>query len=300
MIWRAALLALMAVPAQALDLEMPSAARLTAERNTVPDRFAAPTGVFSDGIVPTVPVEGEVQRTAYRLTTAGLTPLQVMRPVRDQIEAAGYSIVLDCEATTCGGYDFRFAVEVLPGPNMYVDIRNYHALTAVKGSAASPAEVVFVLTSSASSSSYVQVIHAKTLGRTVVVPPANGAPDDFGARFLAQGHFVLSGLDFESGTSTLGPGPFGALADLAAFLDAQPEQRIALVGHTDSVGGLAPNIALSKRRAQSVRERLISKYGIAGARLDAEGMGYLAPIASNLSPEGRDANRRVEAILLTQ
>ena len=40
-------------------------------------------------------------------------------------------------------------------------------------------------------------------------------------------------------------------------------------------------------------------YGIDPARVQAEGMGYLAPIASNLSPAGREANRRVEAILLS-
>jgi outer membrane protein OmpA-like peptidoglycan-associated protein len=71
-----------------------------------------------------------------------------------------------------------------------------------------------------------------------------------------------------------------------------------LVGHTDSVGGLSGNIALSKRRAQSVRQRLIDTHGVDPSRLDAEGMGYLSPAASHLTPEGREANRRVEVIVL--
>jgi OOP family OmpA-OmpF porin len=74
--------------------------------------------------------------------------------------------------------------------------------------------------------------------------------------------------------------------------------RVALVGHTDATGSLDANIALSRKRAASVKDRLVRAYGIAVSRLDAEGMGYLAPIASNLTQAGRDANRRVEAVLL--
>ena len=73
---------------------------------------------------------------------------------------------------------------------------------------------------------------------------------------------------------------------------------MVLVGHTDSVGLLEPNIALSRSRAESVRQRLINQYGVPEDRIDAHGMGYLAPIATNLTAQGREANRRVEAVLL--
>ena len=48
-----------------------------------------------------------------------------------------------------------------------------------------------------------------------------------------------------------------------------------------------------------MRQRLIDRYQIDPARLEGEGMGYLAPVGSNLTPEGREANRRVEAVLLS-
>ena len=89
-----------------------------------------------------------------------------------------------------------------------------------------------------------------------------------------------------------------SLQALAAFLRADPARRVTLVGHTDTVGALDRNIALSKRRAASVLERLVSAHGVPRAQIAAEGMGYLAPIASNLTPEGREANRRVEVVLL--
>ncbi|MEM9637507.1 MAG: OmpA family protein, partial [Pseudomonadota bacterium] len=130
-------------------------------------------------------------------------------------------------------------------------------------------------------------------------PPDRPAePSDPETGLLQRGFVVLRDLDFDTGTTALGPGPFTSLDRLAELLQARPELRIALVGHTDTVGGLAPNVTLSRERAQAVRTRLIDQYRIDPDRLEAEGMGYLAPVASNQTPEGRDQNRRVEAILL--
>ena len=111
---------------------------------------------------------------------------------------------------------------------------------------------------------------------------------------------MLGGLDFESGTSTLGAGPFEALSQLAQILQAQPDLRIALVGHTDNVGSLEGNIALSQGRAEAVRQYLVAQYRIEPARLEVRGIGYLSPLASNMSQEGREANRRVEAVVLAE
>lgn len=68
------------------------------------------------------------------------------------------------------------------------------------------------------------------------------------------------------------------------------------MGHTDNVGQLAPNMDLSKRRADAVMKVSATKYRMASSRLDAEGVGPLAPVASNASEEGRAKNRRVELV----
>ena len=70
------------------------------------------------------------------------------------------------------------------------------------------------------------------------------------------------------------------------------------MGHTDNVGSLDANIALSRSRAEAVRARLIEAHGVDGARIEARGIGYLAPAAANDTAEGRETNRRVEAVLL--
>ncbi|WP_298921671.1 OmpA family protein [uncultured Roseobacter sp.] len=292
----------------ALEVVMPAGARQTVERATRLDSFDAPIGAFADGIVPSRVLEGSVTRRAWRIGTAGLTVLQVLAPLRAQLENQGYSVAFECAANSCGGFDFRFNIEVLPGPNMYVNIGSYRYLTAFKGPSDNPTEAVAILASVTSDSAYLQVIEA-IAGGNIVVPEQREPPRDaltttqpatadqpFG--LLETGYVILRDLDFTSGTSNLGPGPFASLDRLAEILSDNAELRIALVGHTDTVGGLEPNITLSRQRARAVRAHLIEKYGIAPNRLDAEGMGYLSPVASNRTAEGRNENRRVEAILL--
>lgn len=295
----------LASPAAALELSLPAAARLTAERNTGPDRYSAPAGIFRNGQVVTLEVEGDVRRAAWRLSQQGLTPLQLIRPLRRQLVDAGFEILLDCAAPTCGGFDFRFATETLPGPNMYVNIRAYHFITAVRPSVTAPQEVLTILASTAANSAYIQVIRAGEVSEDEVmtdapvpISPTAQVENDLGNRLIQQGHAVLRDLEFETGASDLSDGSYVSLQTLAEVLEARPDLRVALVGHTDSVGGLDGNIALSQRRAQSVRRRMIDGYGIDGARMEAEGMGYLSPIASNLEETGREQNRRVEVIVL--
>ncbi len=289
----------------AVDLGLPPAAQMTVERATELDSFAAPIGVFAAGEVPVHILEGAVTRRAWRIGTGGLTPLQVVAPLRAQIEALGYDIAFECDGKMCGGFDFRFAIEVLPGPNMYVNIGAFRYLTAVLGPTEDPTDVLTVLASVTAASAYVQVIHATTeAGARPPVPAApptqqvEERPAEPEADLLRDGFVILGDLDFGTGTTDLGAGPFASLGRLAELMSERPELRVALVGHTDTVGALEPNIALSRARAQEVRQRLIDQYQIDPARLDAEGMGYLAPVASNRTPEGRDRNRRVEAVLL--
>lgn len=288
----------------ASELTLPSAARQLAERVSPFDSYALPVGPFHAGSVPTRRFEGLVDRKTWRINGVTANNLQLLAPLRTQLQEAGYDLVFECKDRDCGGFDFRFETEVVPAPNMHVDIRNYRFVSAVL----EPDRAISVLVSRSRSAAYIQIIRVAPEGvetlpviRNGDLPAASPVPvaTDLVAVLQAEGHVVLNDLDFQSGSDTLGPGPHDSLKQLALFLQANPDQRIALVGHTDSVGSLDANVALSRRRAESVRNRLVEAHGAAAERVDAEGMGYLAPMASNLTPEGRVANRRVEAILLT-
>jgi OOP family OmpA-OmpF porin len=117
------------------------------------------------------------------------------------------------------------------------------------------------------------------------------------ARLMSEGHVALDDLAFETGAAALAAGDPASLADLAAFLAANPGARVTLVGHTDAEGSLEANIALSRRRAEAVAAVLVGQFGVARGQVAAAGAGWLAPRASNATPEGRARNRRVEAVL---
>jgi outer membrane protein OmpA-like peptidoglycan-associated protein len=300
----AVVLCCFAWPVYALDLSLPTNAQETAARDSALYQQPLPIAPYADGVLPVRTLEGPVTRRAYRIPSSRLTPLQILAPLRDQLKAAGYTVLLDCNQDACGGFDFRFAIDVLPAPNMYVNIRAYHFLSAeLPGT-----DVALTLLASAGAGAgYLQVIqiggeraeHIAIAEPDVTAPVAPVvAPDDIVAELLEQGHVVLSTLEFAVGTTTLDGGENAELAAIATFMEARPALQIAVVGHTDTLGGLETNIAVSRDRAQAVRTALIDEYGVAPERVEADGMGYLAPIASNLTDAGREANRRVEVIIV--
>lgn len=288
----------------AQSLEFPSNASLTRDISSPLESHAFPTGQWDNGIVPTQSVEGAFSQQVWRIGTSSLTSLQIMRPLREQLRNDRYRIVFECADVACGGFDFRFAVDVLPPPEMQVALNDFRFLTAMKGDGPET-DVISILVSRTVQAGYVQVtrvapMNAAPLSRRIEVSAGLNSVSVSGiAEQLAEtGRAVLSDLSFETGSSQLALAEFGSLAELARFLQANINRQIALVGHTDASGELEPNIVLSQRRAASVLERLVGDYGISRSQLSAQGVGFLVPLATNATEEGRTANRRVEAVLL--
>lgn len=102
---------------------------------------------------------------------------------------------------------------------------------------------------------------------------------------------------FPSGTTEFDP-QFEPLLDLGvAALQLLPEARLEITGHTDDLGDEGTNLALSQARAQIVVNWMVER-GIAPDRVIAIGAGESEPIADNATPDGREANRRIEAVLV--
>ncbi|SLN17924.1 putative lipoprotein YiaD precursor [Roseivivax jejudonensis] len=89
----------------------------------------------------------------------------------------------------------------------------------------------------------------------------------------------------------------GDLRAVAGNLSQYPNQTIQVIGHTDNTGDASYNYDLSQRRAQSVSGILVAN-GVSSGRIQAIGRGEDQPVASNLTPEGRQQNRRVEIVIL--
>ena len=298
-------LALIAAPAFAAPtLSLPPSAARTAEDARVRGSYELPVGPWHDGGIEALSIQGEVSRTAWRITDNRDPTLAILDGLRAQLKSEGFEVIFECDTDTCGGFDFRFATEVLPEPQMHVDLGDYRVLSAQRGSGAS-ADYVCLIVSRTSDSAYVQMTRVgEALNAPLPIAAARYEPEvakpTVGAladQLVASGKVVLGDLVFASGTTELGPGPFASLADLATWLKANPDKTIALVGHSDATGPLATNVALSRARALSVLDRLAADYAVPRAQMAADGVGFLSPVASNLTEDGRTKNRRVEALI---
>ena len=102
----------------------------------------------------------------------------------------------------------------------------------------------------------------------------------------------LPGVNFETNSDRLLAGTTGVLDSAAATLERNPTITVEVAGHTDSDGAAEYNESLSQRRAETVRDYLISK-GVAANRMTARGYGEREPIADNSTAAGKAQNRRV-------
>jgi outer membrane protein OmpA-like peptidoglycan-associated protein len=116
-------------------------------------------------------------------------------------------------------------------------------------------------------------------------------------RDTARGLIVnMSDVLFDTAQYSLRPGAREKLAKVAGIILGHPGLKIAVEGHTDSVGGDEYNMKLSDNRANSVRAYLTSQ-SLDPAAITAKGFGKTMPVADNRTAAGRQANRRVELVV---
>lgn len=297
-------------PLLALGFSFPAPASQSFDRQEALTSYALPVGPFANGSSQTIRLEGALSQTAWTLQAKDLTTLQILVPLRDQLTTAGFAILFECETAACGGFDFRFEAEIVAEPAMHIDLGDFRYLAAKREGPDGP-EHISVIVSKSSKLGFVQITQ---IGKILAIPAplivptdlapqpptanANAGTTSLGDALAKQGSVALDDLIFASGAADLAPGQYASLDALATYLRANPDSKVALVGHTDASGGLAGNIALSRERAASVRAWIIESYAIPSDQVTAEGVGYLAPRDGNLSEQGRTRNRRVEVMLL--
>jgi outer membrane protein OmpA-like peptidoglycan-associated protein len=123
------------------------------------------------------------------------------------------------------------------------------------------------------------------------------------ARVYQQKQNVLisaHGFRFPSGGSEIGTENFALMNKIIQAVQTFPSSYIEISGHTDSAGSDALNKKLSQARADNVAKFLVEVGNIAASRIIATGYGEDRPVASNETPEGRAANRRVEILINNQ
>ncbi len=291
--------------AVALDLAFPGNAVAVLSEEEPGGRHEIATGPWRDGALPTRGLTGSVARSVWQLQADDetVTVQTLADALEAQLSRQGYEIVLSCRDRMCGGFDFRRSLDLGQAPEMHVDIGNFRYVSGL-GEAGETGAAITV-----SRGGGTLYVHAVRVGAAIPAPadppPSSRGPQDtdaapptLGERLLSEGAVALDDLAFRTGASELSAADYASLRALASFLSANPQRRVVLVGHTDSRGGAESNAALSEARAQAVRDHLVERLGTDPGRVDTAGIGFLAPRASNATPEGREANRRVEVVLL--
>lgn len=119
---------------------------------------------------------------------------------------------------------------------------------------------------------------------------------DLRGKLLSEGKISTTAILFHSGSANLQPQSMGVIRQISQALQQESSLNLKIVGHTDADGDDVLNLTLSKQRGETVKNVLITVYGIDESRLQTEGRGETEPFADNTTVNGKAQNRRVEFI----
>ncbi len=256
------------------------------------DAYTLPVGSIKGKTGPSVALEGRVFRIAYK-QDPGPSILEIARNFENRLVERGFEILYKCDAKACGGYDFRYGIEVLPVPKMDVDLSRFRYIAARAPAAEGVPEThVSVLISNLGTTTRTQVIVVEREAMAARMIDATQMEEGINA----DGRIALYGIQFDTDSAAIKPSSEPSLSEIAKLMAATPGLKLLVVGHTDNQGSLDYNMDLSRRRAAAVVAALVGTHGIDRARLSSAGVGFLAPVGSNRTEAGRALNRRVELI----
>ena len=256
------------------------------------DKFFVTTSISPDGVLTTKEIEGNITHRFCSIPS-GHSVTEIIANYKEAIKNSGGKILV----SSSGKEFYKEFRKRRPdhGLNNYDwitfgDNSNYYLSGFIPGDKfdyyiiVMPAQIENSLVYS------IVIIETKPMEKGMVMA-ANIDQD-----MSAKGHVALYDIYFETGKSTLLPKSAASLANVATYLNKNPDKKFLIVGHTDNTGNFDANIKLSLERAQSVVNELVSKYAVKADQLKAYGDGQTAPVATNKTDEGKAKNRRVEIV----
>jgi outer membrane protein OmpA-like peptidoglycan-associated protein len=271
------------------------------------DEFPFMTGPYDSAtksVAKTETLEGKLTLIGYRLPK-GTSYTQVARNFKLGMQDKGFEFVFECDTKKrdCGDGSYgalEFAQRLrkptdLPEAGVYDwDRWKYHYLAAKlerpEGNVFATVWVTKYSNAEEPKYVYVSVLEQEAMAFKMV------DASEMASEIANSGRIALYGIYFDTNKAEVKAESKPTMEQIAKLLSDNPDLRLVVVGHTDNQGKYDYNMDLSTRRATSVKNSLIGDFGIAAERLEAWGAGYLAPVASNSSEEGRAQNRRVELV----
>jgi outer membrane protein OmpA-like peptidoglycan-associated protein len=206
-------------------------------------------------------LEGAIEMQHY-ICPAKMSTLQIYRNVEAALKKAGYKVVVSGKAE---GYDEPMVTAQMGNRWMFVETDMFNEFPTYRQTAV--------------------VVQAMEQQMTATAQEMADAIN-------TSGKLDVYGITFATGQAAISPESDRVLSDVLAVLQANPDWKLRVEGHTDNVGNAAANLKLSQARATAVVAWLTSK-GVEAARLSAAGLGDTQPVDDNASDEGRARNRRV-------
>ena len=227
-------------------------------------------------------LEGKITTLSYR-NPPGRAAIEIYRNYESAFQAAGFQTVFTCRGQACGGW---MQLKWLGGYPKADD--GYYAAFKLARAGGD----VWVGMGISPGAAELAIVEPKAMDTGKVVIDAAALQSGI----ASQGHIAVYGIHFATGKAELQPESEAVLAEIASLLQKDAALKLHVIGHTDNQGALASNMDLSKRRAAAVVAALTKSHGVSPARLLADGVGPLSPVATNRSDEGRALNRRVELV----
>ncbi len=230
-------------------------------------------------------IEGRVTKITYQ-NPAGRSAHEIFSNYRDALSKAGYQPLFSCEGPDCGLAMHWQQLNGLYASGGLKDVRGL----AVRGKTGGGE--VTVAMSVNTGFSILHIVEHKAMETGLVAASAA----ELASGIERDGHISVYAIYFDTGSTALKPESAPALAEIGKLMASKQGLRLHVVGHTDNTGGLAMNMKLSAGRAASVVASLSGSHGVAASRLEAHGVGPLAPVATNATEEGKARNRRVDLV----
>jgi outer membrane protein OmpA-like peptidoglycan-associated protein len=253
-----------------------------------------------------VPLEGKVWRLTYKVPENRST-LEIVRSFQAELTKAGFKTLYQCKNEECGGPEPKGvgyskdahagAISELlmkeAGFRIYGDISDDQRFLSAHLPRAEGDLYVSVLALMLRVPHVrLDVVEVKPMTSSLVAVNAATMASDI----ATKGSVALYGILFDHDRAEVKPESRPTLSEISTLLKQNQKLALIVVGHTDNNGNLEYNLDLSLRRAWAVVAALTSQFGVSANRLDARGVGFLAPVAPNTTEEGRAKNRRVQLL----
>ena len=242
----------------------------------------------------TLELEGRVRNTMYQ-ADENRSVLEVFRAYETGLASLGYETLYRCAGLNACGGSIGYALNRYGNTGGGMPLSDDFRYLVVERTTELGREVghVLVMKTKRPVQIFVEAVQTEAEATELAILSA----DEIAAAIANRGTAAIYGLEFALDSAELLPESTAVLEQMAGYLKQAGDAQVLLVGHTDNQGTLDYNRNLSRQRAEAVRSALIDEFGIASNRLEAHGVGYLAPVAPNSSADGRARNRRVEMML---